>query len=63
MTPTTVNHEIVAAALNAGYYAELAGGGLPRETSFRTKVQQLVGLLGPGHGITFNLLFLNPRYT
>ena len=27
MTPTTVEPEIVAAAANAGYWAELAGGG------------------------------------
>ncbi|MCP6336173.1 hypothetical protein NL449_29550, partial [Klebsiella pneumoniae] len=27
MTPTTVDAEIVAAAANAGYWAELAGGG------------------------------------
>jgi len=61
MTPTTVNHEIVAAASNAGYYAELAGGGLPRESTLRGRVSELMGSLFPGNGVSFNLLFLNQR--
>jgi fatty acid synthase subunit alpha len=61
MTPTTVNHELVAAVLNAGYHCELAGGGLPREPMFRAKVDALMSLLEPGNGISFNLMFLTPQ--
>lgn len=60
MTPTTVNHELVAAALNAGFHAELAGGGLPTEKMFRGKVEQLLSASNPGCGVTPNMLFLNP---
>ncbi len=36
MTPTTVDAPIVAAAANAGYMAELAGGGQPDRRTFST---------------------------
>jgi fatty acid synthase subunit beta len=61
MTPTTVNDALVAAVLNAGYHCELAGGGLPREAAFRAKVDALLARLEPGHGISFNLMFLTPQ--
>jgi fatty acid synthase subunit beta len=60
MTPTTVNHELVAAVLNAGFHGELAGGGLPTEKMFRAKIDALVAGAHPGAGVTLNLLFLNP---
>ena len=61
MTPTTVNHELVAATLNAGYHCELAGGGLPRENLFRAKVDALLAAVDHGHGISFNLMYLTPK--
>jgi len=43
MTPTTSLNgvNLVAAAANAGYWAELAGGGLPRAHIFRERVEML----------------------
>jgi hypothetical protein len=61
MTPTTCNPNVVAATLNAGYHGELAGGGLPREHIFRDALNRLLVATDPGNGVTFNLLFLNPR--
>lgn len=60
MTPTTVNHNLVAAVLNAGFHGELAGGGLPTEKMFKEKIESLVRDAHPGAGVTLNLLFLNP---
>src|SRR5271168_1079433 len=48
MTPTTVDAEIVAAAANAGHWAELAGGGQVTEPIFNDRIEQLSGLLEPG---------------
>ena len=39
MTPTTVDAPIVAAAANAGYMAELAGGGQPDRRTFELRVR------------------------
>lgn len=61
MTPTTVSAPIVAAALNAGYHAELAGGGLPSEKMYRDRIAEVVRLAAPGWAVTPNLLFLNQR--
>ncbi|MCG5651051.1 hypothetical protein L0P53_14050, partial [Holdemanella sp. DFI.5.21] len=41
MTPTTVEPEIVAAAANAGYWAELAGGGQVTASVFDRHVAKL----------------------
>lgn len=60
MTPTSVDHELVAAILNAGYHGELAGGGLPTQKMFMDRVDALVSSVKEGYGITLNLLFLNP---
>ena len=60
MTPTTVSHELIAAVLNSGFHGELAGGGLPTEKMFRSKVESLVAASVPGAGVTVNMLFLNP---
>jgi len=61
MTPSTVSEKFVAAISNAGYVAELAGGGQVNEKMFRQRVQALTSLLKAGDSITINLLFLNPR--
>ena len=61
MTPTTVDVEIVAAAANAGYVAELAGGGQVNEDIFWKRMEELREELQPGQGVVFNALFLD-RY-
>lgn len=60
MTPTTVDARIVAAAANAGHWAELAGGGQVTEPIFERRIAELVDLLEPGRAIQFNALFLDP---
>ena len=60
MTPTTVDPAIVAAAANAGHWAELAGGGQVTEQIFAGNVEKLTGLLEPGRQVQFNSLFLDP---
>ncbi len=61
MTPTTVDAPIVAAAANAGFTAELAGGGQVTADMLQARIDELRGLLAPGHEVTFNALFLD-RY-
>ncbi|MGJ9413619.1 fatty acid synthase subunit beta domain-containing protein [Aeromicrobium sp. CF4.19] len=60
MTPTTVDARIVAAAANAGFWAELAGGGQVSEPIFTDRVAELESLLEPGRTWSFNSLFLDP---
>ncbi|WP_420873764.1 fatty acid synthase subunit beta domain-containing protein [Nocardia huaxiensis] len=60
MTPTTVDAKIVAAAANAGHWAELAGGGQVTEQIFADRVEELKKLLHPGRAVQFNSLFLDP---
>ena len=60
MTPTTVDPEIVAAAANAGHWAELAGGGQVTEQIFADNVARLTELLDEGITAQFNTLFLDP---
>ncbi|MGX1810770.1 fatty acid synthase subunit beta domain-containing protein [Nocardia sp. NPDC055321] len=60
MTPTTVDAKIVAAAANAGHWAELAGGGQVTEQIFADRVTELKQLLHPGRSVQFNSLFLDP---
>jgi fatty acid synthase len=60
MTPTTVDAKIVAAAANAGHWAELAGGGQVTEDIFNARIEELRTLLEPGRTIQFNALFLDP---
>ena len=60
MTPTTVDARIVAAATNAGHWAELAGGGQVTEEIFTRRVAELGALLEPGRAFQFNALFLDP---
>ncbi len=60
MTPTTVDAKIVAAAANAGHWAELAGGGQVTEEIFADRIGELSNLLEPGRTYQFNALFLDP---
>ncbi|MDT5076492.1 MAG: fatty acid synthase, bacteria type, partial [Mycobacterium sp.] len=60
MTPTTVDAKIVAAAANAGHWAELAGGGQVTEPIFDARIAELTQLLEPGRTVQFNTLFLDP---
>ncbi|KUH96934.1 3-oxoacyl-ACP synthase [Mycolicibacterium acapulense] len=60
MTPTTVDAKIVAAAANAGHWAELAGGGQVTEEIFTDRIAELTTLLEPGRAVQFNSLFLDP---
>ena len=61
MTPTTVEPEIVAAAANAGYWAELAGGGQVTAEVFDRHVSQLEDQLQEGRTVEFNAMFMD-RY-
>ncbi|MGV0745892.1 fatty acid synthase subunit beta domain-containing protein [Mycolicibacterium sp. XJ870] len=60
MTPTTVDAKIVAAAANAGHWAELAGGGQVTEQIFNDRIAELGTMLEPGRAVQFNTLFLDP---
>ncbi|RNE49687.1 type I polyketide synthase [Corynebacterium alimapuense] len=60
MTPTTVDPLIVAAAANAGHWAELAGGGQVTEAVLENNLERLAELLDPGVNAQFNSMFLNP---
>ena len=60
MTPTTVDPAIVAAAANAGFWAELAGGGQVSEEIFATNLERLGVQLEPGRTWAFNSLLLDP---
>ncbi|WP_132993765.1 type I polyketide synthase [Gordonia zhaorongruii] len=60
MTPTTVDPAIVAAAANAGHWAELAGGGQVTEEIFADNVAKLTDLLDDNRQAQFNALFLDP---
>ena len=58
MTPTTVDPEIVAAAANAGHWAELAGGGQHTDGILQENLHTLGRLLQPGVNAQFNALYL-----
>ena len=61
MTPTTVEPEIVAAAANAGYWAELAGGGQVTAEVFDRNIAKLEEQLDEGRTVEFNAMFMD-RY-
>ena len=61
MTPTTVDPAIVAAAANAGYWAELAGGGQTTPAVLAENLQGLERALEPGRTAAFNAMFMD-RY-
>ncbi|WP_445162319.1 fatty acid synthase subunit beta domain-containing protein [Mycobacterium sp. Dal123C01] len=60
MTPTTVEADIVAAAANSGYVAELAGGGQVTAEMLKQRLAELSGKLISGNGVVFNALYLDP---
>ena len=60
MTPTTSEAPIVAAAANAGFVSELAGGGQVTERHFRLRAAELARTLDPGAAYVVNLLYLDP---
>lgn len=59
MTPTTVDVPIVAAAANAGFVAELAGGGQVTEGILAERLRELEEALEPGATVVFNALLLD----
>ncbi|WP_426718784.1 fatty acid synthase subunit beta domain-containing protein [Corynebacterium auriscanis] len=61
MTPTTVDPEIVSAAANAGFWAELAGGGQVTAEVFARNLADLKEQLDPGRTAKFNAMFMD-RY-
>lgn len=61
MTPSTVDPHIVAAAANAGHWAELAGGGQVTPAILEEHLAQLEKLLEDGAAAQFNAMFLNPE--
>lgn len=61
MTPTTVNPEIVAATINAGYHIEIAGGGYFSAAMMEKALEDVKDHIKPGCGIGINLIYVNPR--
>ncbi|OMH79030.1 Fatty acid synthase subunit beta, partial [Zancudomyces culisetae] len=61
MTPSTIGSDFVSSVLNSGYHIELAGGGHYSEASLREEVEKIRRNIGPGDGITVNVIFLNAR--
>ncbi|RAK97276.1 fatty acid synthase beta subunit [Aspergillus ibericus CBS 121593] len=61
MTPTTVPWDFVSAIMNAGYHAELAGGGYRNSSDMAAAINKLVANIAPGRGVTCNLIYANPR--
>lgn len=59
MTPTSADADIVAAAANAGYWTELAGGGMYSEEVFTGHKDRLVAQLHPGRTAQFNTMFFD----
>ncbi|OKL55968.1 hypothetical protein UA08_08750 [Talaromyces atroroseus] len=61
MTPTTVPWDFVSAVINAGYHAELAGGGYFNAETMTTAINKLIESVQPGKGITCNLIYASPQ--
>ena len=61
MTPTTVHWDFVAAIMNAGYHAELAGGGYLDAHSMSKAIRKLASNIPVGRGITCNLIYVSPK--
>lgn len=61
MTPTTVDPAIVAAAANAGFWAELAGGGQVTDAILNDSLERLEQMLNPGINAQFNAMYLSPK--
>ncbi|KAJ2057394.1 fatty acid synthase alpha subunit Lsd1 [Coemansia sp. S146] len=61
MMPTTINEHFIAAVNRAGYYTELAGGGIILEADLERRIDNLVKLVMPGQGITLNCIYIDQR--
>ncbi|KAL3469429.1 acyl transferase domain-containing protein [Aspergillus californicus] len=61
MTPTTVHPDFVATIMNAGYHAELAGGGYHSAFAMEAAIHDLVRRIPPGRGVTCNIIYADPR--
>nr|WP_205908495.1 type I polyketide synthase [Corynebacterium ammoniagenes] len=61
MTPSTVDPAIVAAAANAGFWAELAGGGQVTDAILNDSLERLEDMLNPGINAQFNAMYLSPK--
>lgn len=61
MTPTTTHWDFVAAIMNAGYHAELAGGGFYNAAGMTMAIRKLSSSIPSWRGITCNLIYANPR--
>ncbi|MDO4929026.1 MAG: DUF1729 domain-containing protein [Corynebacterium sp.] len=61
MTPTTATPELVVAAANAGYWAELAGGGNPTEASLQNNIDSFRAGLRPQARAQFNTMVMDEK--
>ncbi|KAL2823455.1 acyl transferase domain-containing protein [Aspergillus cavernicola] len=61
MTPTTMHPDFVATIMNAGYHAELAGGGYHEPAAMESAIHDLICNIPSGRGITCNIIYANPR--
>ncbi|KAL4907692.1 hypothetical protein BDW74DRAFT_189141 [Aspergillus multicolor] len=61
MTPTTMHSDLVAAIMNAGYHAELAGGGYHSPSAMEAVIYDLARSIPEGRRITCNLIYASPR--
>ncbi|OFP19097.1 type I polyketide synthase [Corynebacterium sp. HMSC077D10] len=59
MTPTSADGEIVAAAANAGYWTEMAGGGMYSDEVFTKHREVMESRLKPGRTAQFNTMFFD----
>ncbi|WIM67994.1 DUF1729 domain-containing protein [Corynebacterium breve] len=59
MTPTSADGEIVAAAANAGYWTEMAGGGMYSDEVFNHHKDNMESFLEPGRTAQFNTMFFD----
>ncbi len=61
MVPTTTHPDVVATIMQAGYHAELGGGGFSNEASFERAVRSLAAQVPPHRGVTCNIIYANPQ--
>ena len=60
MTPTTIHWEFVRDIMNAGYHAELAGGGYFMPSMMSDAIEKLIDGVAPGKGVSCNVIYVNP---
>lgn len=61
MTPCTVHWDFVAAAMNAGYHIELAGGGYYNSQDMAEAIRKIGSSVTPGRAVTVNLIYVSPH--